>query len=153
MRGVRWVVSLAVLGAALSFCEPVAVAQAFLGCTISTTSVSFGTYDVFNAVSLPSTGTISYRCFWWNSIQVTLSKGLYAPNNNPRQMASGANRLNYNLYLDAAHTQIWGDPNPNHYDNSGWFLTGSVTIYGLIPAGQDVAAGIYSDNITATINF
>ena len=140
MRGVRWVVSLAVLGAALSFCEPVAVAQAFLGCTISTTSVSFGTYDVFNAVSLPS-------------IQVTLSKGLYAPNNNPRQMASGANRLNYNLYLDAAHTQIWGDPNPNHYDNSGWFLTGSVTIYGLIPAGQDVAAGIYSDNITATINF
>jgi spore coat protein U-like protein len=153
MRGIRCLVSLSVLGAALLCCGGTAVAQPWQGCTITTTSVSFGTYDVFNTVSLPSTGTISYRCFWWESIQVTLSKGLYAPGNNPRQLASGANLLSYNLYLDAAHTQIWGDPNPNHYDNSGWFISGSVTIYGLIPAGQDVAAGIYSDNITATINF
>jgi spore coat protein U-like protein len=29
----------------------------------------------------------------------------------------------------------------------------SVTVYGQIPAGQDVSAGTFSDTISATINF
>jgi spore coat protein U-like protein len=29
----------------------------------------------------------------------------------------------------------------------------SITIYGSIPALQDVAPGVYTDDVTATINF
>jgi spore coat protein U-like protein len=133
-----------------------AAAQAPL-CTISTTSVSFGNYNVFNAANLDSTGTITYNC---NStaanITVTLSKGA-SSTYNPRTMKKGAEVLNYNLYRNSARTNIWGDgtagtqiytrANPPNGNNV------NVTVYGRIPAGQDVSAGAYSDTVTAVINF
>ncbi len=69
-------------------------------------------------------------------------------------MAEG---LNYNLYLDAARTTIWGDgtggtqvySNANPPNNTNV----TVTIYGRIPASQDVSAGSYTNTVTATINF
>jgi spore coat protein U-like protein len=117
--------------------------------------VSFGIYDVFSATPLNSTGSLNYQCTWIvHQRTIYLSKGS-APNNNPRQMVSGANRLNYNLYLDAARTQIWGDPNPYAFSDTGWdfFPNVTLTIYGSIPAGQDVPTGTYTDAIVATVNF
>ena len=76
---------------------------------------------------------------------------------DPRRMLNGAEALNYNLYLDAARTQIWGDGTgaSQLYVNSNPpnSRTVTVTIFGRIPAQQDVSAGSYSDSITATINF
>jgi len=43
-------------------------------------------------------------------------------------------------------TQIRSD---KVFKNKAW----TVTIYGRIPAGQDVSAGSYSDTLTLTINF
>ena len=152
MSGIRWLVSLCVLGAALVIGGRLASAQT---CTITTTPVSFGIYDVFSAAPLASTGSVNYQCMWLvHQRTVYLSKGS-APSNNPRQMISGANRLNYNLYLDAGHTQIWGDPNPYSFADTGWdfFPNVTLTIYGLIPAGQDVPTGSYTDAIIATVNF
>jgi spore coat protein U-like protein len=152
MRGARWLVILTILGGALIASERPAWAQ---WCGFSATSVSFGSYDVFSPVPLASTGTVSYRCLLPQGMTIWLGKGLNAPNNNPRQMASGMDRLNYNLYLDPGHTQIWGDPNPNHYDDGtrGVWVNTTVNVYGLIPAGQDVPAGNYTDSVTVTFNF
>jgi spore coat protein U-like protein len=152
MRRVRWLASLFVLGATLVLGGRSASAQT---CSISTTPVSFGMYDVFSAAPLASTGSLNYQCTWLvHQRTVYLSKG-FAPTNNPRQMVSGANRLNYNLYLDAARTQIWGDPNPYSFGDTGWdfFPNVTLTIYGSIPAGQDVPTGTYTDAIVATVNF
>lgn len=153
MKGARWLVSLFVLGAALVAGGGAASAQS---CTITATAMSLGSYNVFSSTDLPSTSTINYSCAFRfsNTITVYLSKGS-APSNNPRQMVSGANRLNYNLYMDAAHTQVWGDPSPNSYSRfvSSGARSATLTVYGLIPALQDVAAGYYLDNVTATINF
>ena len=151
MRGVRWLVSLAVLGGALLLAERPASAQWY---TFATTSVSFGSYDVFSTVPLASTGTVTYRCWFASSMVVWLGKG-NAPTNNPRQLSSGTGHLDYNLYLDAAHTLIWGDPNPNHYDGGQvfWWQAQTVTVYGLIPAGQDATAGTYSDTVVVTFQF
>jgi spore coat protein U-like protein len=151
----RWVLALIVLGAVLAAGGRAASAQS---CSVTTTPVSFGSYDVFTSTDLPSTGSIRYQCanLSWSTLTVYLSKGS-AASNNPRQMVSGANRLNYNLYLDAAHTQIWGDPNPNSYSQFYWGAGGNpnvtLTVYGLIPALQDVATGSYTDSVTATVNF
>lgn len=125
-------------------------------CTVSTTGVSFGTYNVFATSPLDSTGSVTYNCGGNASIIVTLSKG-GAATYNPRRMLKGGEVLNYNLYLDASRTTIWGDgtggtqiySNPSVPNNASI----TVTIYGRIPAGQDVSAGSYSDTITATINF
>src|SRR5256885_7799224 len=68
-------------------------------CTVSATPVAFGSYNVFNTTPLDATGTVTVHCTGLGelSYNIKLSTGLsgsYAP----RQMANGANRLNYNLY-------------------------------------------------------
>ena len=125
-------------------------------CTISTTPVSYGSYNVFSATPLDSTGTVTYRCGNEKNITITLNKG-GAATFDPRQMLNGSEALNYNLYQDAARTTIWGDgtggtqvysdANPPNNQNV------TVNIFGRIPAGQDVTAGSYTNTITATINF
>ncbi|HEU4687590.1 MAG TPA: spore coat U domain-containing protein [Vicinamibacterales bacterium] len=126
-------------------------------CTISVTSVAFGNYNVFTTTPDDSTGTVTFRC---NSsafnISISLSDGS-SSTFNPRTLRKGAEVLNYNLYRNAARTTIWGDgtggtsvyTNSNPPNNSNV----SVTVYGRIPALQDVSAGNYTDTVSAVINF
>jgi len=157
MNGVRCLTALLVLGLALIAGPRPACAQT---CGISATTVSFGYYDGVTTTDVVSTGNVNYWCSsaqHANAVTVYLSKGS-ASSNNPRKMQPyrGGDRLNYNLYLDAAHTQIWGDPNPYCYRATvpaNTWPNVSVPVYGVIPHGQDVASGTYADNITVTINF
>lgn len=135
-----------------------AATTAEAACTISTTAVNFGTYNVFSASPDNATGQVTYRCTAPRPPLVTiqLDKG-GAPTFNPRQMRMGSEILNYNLYRDPARTTIWGDgtggsqtytrSNPPVNQNI------NVNVFGRIPAGQDVSAGSYSATVTATIFF
>ena len=135
-----------------------AAATAEAACTISTTAVSFGTYNVFSASPDNATGQVTYRCTAPRPPLVTiqLDKG-GAPTFNPRQMRMGSEILNYNLYRDSTRTTIWGDgtggsqtytrANPPLNQNI------NVNVFGQIPAAQDVSAGSYSATVTATIFF
>ena len=142
---------MAALGALL-LCSRVEAAS----CTISTTAVSFGVYDVFSATATDSTGTITFKCTGNASVTINLNKGTSATF-NPRVLTSGSNTINYNLYTDAARGSIWGDTTggTSNYANANPTNNQSivVTVYGRITSGQDVSAGSYSDTITATINF
>src|SRR6266851_3813121 len=69
----------------------------------------------------------------------------------PRQMISGANTLNYEVYFDAALTIVWGVGADSHPVAAGNGAT--VPLYGRIFALQDAAVGTYSDTITVTFNF
>ena len=135
-----------------------ATAAAEAACTISTTAVSFGTYNVFAASPDDATGQITYRCTAPRPplVRIHLDKG-GAPTFNPRQMLRSGEVLSYNLYTDSTRATIWGDgtggtqiytrtlPPPNQNIN--------VPVYGRIPALQDVSAGTYSNTVTATIFF
>jgi len=70
-------------------------------------------------------------------------------------MASGAtNKLNYQLYRDAAHTNIWGETvGTDTLQDVGTGLAKNHFVYGAIPAAQVVPAGAYQDTITVTISF
>jgi spore coat protein U-like protein len=132
-----------------------AFAQA--SCTISTTSVNFGNYNVFGGSDTDSTGTITLNCNnLAHNISVTLGKGA-SSSYNPRTMKKGAESLNYNLFRDAARTSIWGDGSggtSTYIDNNPPNSTNiNLTVYGRVPAGQDVSAGGYSDTVAAVINF
>jgi spore coat protein U-like protein len=66
-------------------------------------------------------------------------------------------RLDYNLFLDANRTTIWGDGTGGS-SRSGPIMPPlltqvTVTVYTRIPARQNVRVGHYTDSITATINF
>ena len=129
---------------------------ATISCTISAVGVNFGAYDVFSASPDDSTGSVTYTCTSIkpnDRILIDLSHG-NAPTFSPRQMKKSAEILTYNLYLDAARTQIWGDnTGGSSHVNIKPDPTATITIYGRIPAGNDVTAGSYTDTVIATINF
>jgi spore coat protein U-like protein len=155
MRGKRLALTL-VLTVAGTFCGTEA-ARGAISCTISAVGVSFGTYNVFSATPLDSTGSVTYNCsgIGQNQITINLSRG-GAPTFSPRRMLKSSEALNYNLYLDAARTTIWGDATSGTSQYGPIRPSGgndTLTIYGRIPAGQDASAGSYTDTVIATINF
>ena len=123
----------------------------------SVIGVNFGTYSVFNTSPTASTGSVTYKCNnGANSVTIDLSRGS-AATYFPRQMLKSTEALQYNLYLDAAATQVWGDGTGGTVQygpvNPPGNTNVTVTIFGRVPPGQDVSAGSYVDTITATINF
>jgi len=128
-------------------------------CTVSATGVSFGVYDVFVTAPLDSTGTVTVTCDQAPPADVTIAIGPSGTSGgfNPRQMrsASSPDRLNYNLFVNAGRSTVWGNGSAG---TSTVFLKNVTkgrpvvtTIYGRIPAGQDVSVGSYSDSLTVTI--
>lgn len=129
-------------------------------CSVTTTPVAFGVYDISLATPTNSTGTITVTCDVVPKPNVIISIGpTTAPSSgfNPRTMKFGVNLLNYNLYTDAAYSLIWGD---------GTLGTNTVTlpavprntpkvttVYGRITAGQDVVPGVYGETLTVTITY
>lgn len=123
----------------------------------SVVGTSFGTYDVFDPAALTSTGGLRILCTVVGAsdvITVELSRGS-SSTFLPRTMTRPGASLSYNLYLDAALTTVWGDgtSGTSRYgpvtppDGSAF----TITIYGQLPARQNVSVGAYSDTITATL--
>lgn len=143
-----------------------------LSVTVSATGVNFGNYDVLAAGNSSGTGsiTVSATCTrarlpFTVNYSIALSTG-GSGTFTPRAMVSGTSTLQYNLYTAATLTSIWGDgsggtqtladvitgtcTNPGGRNCSG---SQPDTVYGNIPAMQDVVAGSYADTITVTVTF
>lgn len=157
----------AVLGTLLLAAPPPASALCTLtcSCSVSTTPVAFGGYDPLSGAPQDATGNVRVTCGGVLGLlvpfDIALDGGSFGAGSSPRQMASGANRLSYDLYTSAAHTVLWGDGS-----GAGQVVTGSVTIillggtsadhaiYGRIPGGQtSVPPGSYGDVVTVTVTY
>jgi spore coat protein U-like protein len=152
-RALRALLLLGLLGGA----APLAHAQAFF-CAASATGVAFGTYTPMTPTPLLSTGTVTVQCYTFlpSSVTVTLSTGA-SGNYTSRSLTSGSNTLRYNLFVNAALTQIWGNGGGGSQSQSltvnGFPGTATATIYGAVTALQDPAPGSYTDTITVTVNY
>lgn len=132
--------------------------EANAACTVTTTSINFGNYDVGLTLHNDSRGTITVACDLTPPPDVAIMIGPSSNSGvfNPRKMrhSSISEFLNYNLFTDASRTVIWGDGTQGTSTVIRKVTKGTpaiVTVYGRIPAGQDVSAGQYSDTLTATI--
>jgi spore coat protein U-like protein len=144
----------AVAAAVIMLMAPPASAQN--SCTIGTTSVAFGAYNVFSTTARDSTGTVWVQCTLGATVSISLGRGA-SSTFTPRTLTGTGGSLSYNLFKEAARTNIWGD------GSAGGALPVSVTvtantrltrtIYGRIPASQDVGIGSYADSVVATVNF
>lgn len=125
----------------------------------SVIGVNFGSYEVFATGANDSTGSITLYC---SGVQPTDSfiielGGGSSGSVADRQMVSGSLVLGYNLYLDATRTVIWGN-GTNGTSSLGPLSIADQTpttwtVYGRIPALQNVSAGSYSDTIVVTVQF
>lgn len=117
-------------------------------CTISATNMAFGTYTPSSAAT--ATSTITSTCSSGDTDAISLSAG--SGSYSQRTMINGSNSLNYNLYTDSGYMNIW-DSSTNVVTLTGTGGQQTTTVYGQVPAGQYVAAGSYSDTITASITY
>jgi len=146
-------------------CAPLSL-QAAVTCTVSATGPAFGIYNPLTTSPTLANGQVSASCTLTGTTTTTVSlvssystgsSGTYAA----RTMLSGASVLGYNLYYDAAFSQIRGDGTGGSTTGGASFTltrtapTQSTTsvIYGRVPALQDVAAGSYLDTIVFTVTY
>lgn len=149
---------------ALALMMPTVAAAQTVCAFSSTPGMAFGVYDDSSAVATNSATDIVVRCARSGgpaNVNATLLLGPSASSGSiaVRQMRSGANAMNYNLYRDAARTQVWGQTAgvdtvtltvsgiPNNGSRNATF-----TIYGRIPALQSVPAGGYADSVQITVS-
>lgn len=147
------------LGACLAALTAVSASArvAEAACTISATSVAFGTYDVFTTAPRDSTGTVIYRCGPRDRrITITISRGS-STTFTPRTLVNGTARLQYNLFRDAAFATVWGDGTGG---TATYFIVNPpnnrdvvLTVYARVPAEQDVPAGAYADSVVVTLEY
>ncbi|HEY6843149.1 MAG TPA: spore coat U domain-containing protein [Thermoanaerobaculia bacterium] len=127
-------------------------------CTITTSAVAFGAYDPVSAnaaANLTANGAVNVACTKGTPATIDLGNGGNFLGGS-RRMGSGTDFLNYTLWRDAALTQPWGSGiaggGTQAYNAATKNVT-AVTVYGMVPAGQDVTVGAYSDTVVATINY
>ncbi len=112
----------------------------------------FGSYNVLAGTPTYGTGTISGSCSAADNISIALSAGDSGSTTQRYMKSASAAKLDYNLYQTSGYAAIWGTGTSGVRATFGKTTT-TLTIYGMVPAGQDVAAGSYSDTITATISY
>jgi spore coat protein U-like protein len=125
---------------------------------VTATNLNFGNYNAASGTPTTANMTVTVSCQnaadTLPAFVAALSKGV-APTYNPRQMALGANGLNYNIFNQAAFTSIWGDGTGGTLTRSygGGGNAAAGTGFGRITTGQYVAPGVYTDTITVTITY
>jgi spore coat protein U-like protein len=136
--------------------------NAWATCNVSTVPVNFGLYNPLSGLPVVATGTVTVTCTvllgLFESWTVALGTG-NSGNYSTRQMANGSSHLSYNLYTSVAYSNVWGDGSGSTtLVSAGALLSIGTTsydyvVYGRLPAGQDSAAGTFTDTIVVTLNY
>lgn len=119
-------------------------------CTVSAAALDFGSYAVASASA--ATTTVTVTCTNGTTYHVALDDGGNFTTTR-RMVSGGTNFLEYELYTDAGHATRWGSTDLTDVDGTGDGSAQALTVYGLVPSGQFVAAGSYSDTINVTVTY
>ena len=131
-------------------------------CTVtSTTGIDFGSYDPASAnitTDDTATGSINVRCTKGTLMHVTLDEGDNAAAAGcvtpQRRMTDGTDLLDYAIYTDSGHTTAWGCGAAEQTRTAtASNVAETLTTYGVIPAGQNVQAGNYTDTVAYQVTF
>jgi spore coat protein U-like protein len=126
-------------------------------CNVSAATLNFGTYSPTAGSALTGTSVVSVYCTSGTPYTTSLNVGTGGGAFTTRTLANGGNTLNYNLYRDAAYSQVWGDGSGATFTvagtGSGLLTANTVTVYGQIPVAQDKPVGTYTSTITVTVTY
>jgi spore coat protein U-like protein len=124
-------------------------------CAMTTTPLAFGEVALSGVTTgaTPGTATVNVTCTGGGTYSVGLDSGL----NNvaaQRNLKSGSNILGYGLFTDLAHCTVW--PVAPGVAGTGTAAAQTMTVYGLIPAGQPLVSGSgtpYTDTVQVTLTY
>ncbi len=112
--------------------------------------MTFGAYDAIGG-DVNATATLDFKCTKNTAYDIWI-EGLPG---TPREMAGATDNLSYDLYYDNTYTQVWASATGNILgqgstpDNTDQ----TVTVYGQIPGGQNVAVDNYTQTLAITVNY
>jgi spore coat protein U-like protein len=120
-------------------------------CSASATDMAFGAYS---GALIDQTSAVSVTCTSTTGYTIGLDDGLNYANSTHRSMKNaGTDYLEYELYSDVAGGTRWGNVTGTWVSDTGTGSAQSHTVYGRLPAGQDLFIGTYSDTITVTVTY
>lgn len=137
----------------------------------TTGTMDFGTINpLLPADTVNDGGQVAVTCTFtalglFARLCFNLGVGSASASTNPRTLGAGTNRMNYNLYTDAARTQVWGAATAT--GPTSVLLTGPIIIgggpvsttfrfYGKVPGNQPLvstvnnADTVYSETYSST---
>ena len=139
-----------------------ALPAAAFNCSVNATGLNFGSYDVFSTTPRDATATITVTCKAPPQnpntpipVIISLSPGT-SGSFAQRQLQRGPDRLAYNLFTTPSFSTVWGDGSDSSQTQTNTITSitpWNATLYGRIPARQNISAGSYSDLITVTIDW
>jgi len=131
---------------------------AFALCGLSVAGLNFSPYDVLAPAPNDTVGNLTITCDEVPPPNVTVSIGASPASGgfSPRRMRGPFDLLDYNIYTEARHANVWGDGT-----NSTNMVSvrvprnnpATLKIYGRIPPQQNVSAGSYADTLVVTITW
>lgn len=136
---------------------------AFAACSIIASPIAFGVYNGVTKAEVQTIATITVRCtdlITAVDYAVSLSPG-QSGTATSRYLSNGTNRLNYQVFADAARTQVLGDGSAGTVSATGSVLaiigigttSNTTQIYPNIRAGQSPVPGTYNDTLTVTVAY
>lgn len=125
-------------------------------CTVSATTIDFGTINGFLTANVDQTTTLQTTCTSGTPYKIGLDNGQNASGTTRRMIGPPGEYAVYELYRDSGRTQRWGNDTVNGTDtvnDTGNGLAKTNTIYGRVAAQATPAPGSYSDTITVYVTY
>lgn len=144
-------------------CSAVSLGANF-SCSVSAVNINFGTINPAFGAAQGFGNNISVTCnsngsAFDISYTLTFSSGS-SGNISSRAMKNGSNSLGYNLYKDAAYSQILGSGSSGTYTFSKAYTlaknssqTDNYTVYAKIPSVSSTLPLTYTDSIIVTLSY
>lgn len=116
--------------------------------------LDFGPHPGPIAAVYDNSTTLSMQCRGGTPWTLSLDNGKYFDSGTRRMRIAGTDSyVRYGLYHDTGRSLPWGQSAGDTLAGSGTGALDTRTVYGRVPSGQNVPAGIYSDTVTATITY
>lgn len=156
----RWLAGLAF---ALAGLDP-GPALAVISCYVSSSGFS-ALYDTTAGTSNDNVAAASIHCTRASTDADSVTYALNANNGanpqgltNQARLGATASYLGYELYRNATYAALWDHRKANAFTGTINFagslsVSLPITYYARFPAGQNVAAGVYSDTVTMSLDY
>lgn len=123
--------------------------------TLTGGSISFAAYVPDATADNDAATTVSVKCTKGTPVSISMDEGEGdGATEATRILTSDDDTLEYSLYQNSARSTLWGSGSDvASFNGDGLLSTTTLSVYGRIPAGQDVKPGAFTDSVLVTLTY